>query len=317
MLFCVKCGTDIKDGILCQECTPEAGICIYCGEKLRPGVEFCTACGKKQDKLTIKPEYCSNCGSKLGEEDQFCPECGNKISEIVYRTGFAKTDRMISEAKERAVSIKDRMTESADNMITKAENGFFSSVEFVDSKMKNISDYAARAKDSLFSGHQTEAVRPGAAADKPKTRIRLILLLLVLGLLLAFCAIVVTNGSVYNENNSSLMGDVRDQVMNAVQTIDPDVQSVKNASPSEYPNKTYGEAFDSYFASPTWKSFESSSGTIVEFTGYCTYDGQRVKARIQFTLDKDAGMFTVNYLSFNDVTQSLFVYWALFGKIFE
>ena len=83
MLYCVKCGKAIKDGILCQECTPEAGTCIHCGAQLRPGVEFCTSCGKKQGKLTIKPDYCNKCGTKLGEEDQFCPECGEKMKNVI------------------------------------------------------------------------------------------------------------------------------------------------------------------------------------------------------------------------------------------
>ncbi len=108
MLHCVKCGKEIEDGVLCSDCTPEAGRCIHCGAQLRPGVAFCTACGKKQGKLTMKPEYCNKCGTKLGEEDQFCPECGAKIqnynlsysnvlNDVIYDMGNDTIDENLLE----------------------------------------------------------------------------------------------------------------------------------------------------------------------------------------------------------------------------
>ena len=127
--------------------------------------------------------------------------------------------------------------------------------------------------------------------------------------------------------------DVTDQITNVVQAEDPNVVGVKNGTNSEYPNMTYGEAFESFFAAPTWKYFKGTKNgpdddgdgkpdyveenvDIVEFTGYCTYHDVEVKALIQFTLNNAEGTFQATYLSFNEVPQSNLIMWALIGKAF-
>ena len=128
--------------------------------------------------------------------------------------------------------------------------------------------------------------------------------------------------------------DITDQVANVVQAEDEHILAVKGGSPSAYPSKKFGEAFDDFFGSPTWKYFEGTKeGTdedgdgepdtveenvdVVEFTGYCTYQDVRVKALIQFTLSKDDDTFEATYLSFNDVPQNMLMLAGLLEAVFS
>lgn len=97
-----------------------------------------------------------------------------------------------------------------------------------------------------------------------------------------------------------------------------EIQMVKNGSPNGYPNQTYEEAFENFFGSPKWSSFQSEDGEdIVEFTGECMFDKRKVTACMQFTLNKTDGTFEVTYLSFNDVTQNNLMLYGLLAKVFE
>ncbi|MGN1410365.1 MAG: hypothetical protein ACI4XJ_09330 [Eubacteriales bacterium] len=128
--------------------------------------------------------------------------------------------------------------------------------------------------------------------------------------------------------------DITDQVVNVAQMLDENVVSVKNGTNSNYPDITYGEAFEAFFAQPAWKYFEGTQEgedidgdgapdteaktvDVVEFAGYCIYQDVEVKALIQFILDKDAGTFSAEYLSFNEVPQNMLVLGALIDKAFE
>lgn len=127
--------------------------------------------------------------------------------------------------------------------------------------------------------------------------------------------------------------DIEDQIANIIQAEDTHVLSVKDGTPNIYPGRTYGEAFEKFFGSPTWKYFigtkegadEDGDGEpdytednvdIVEFTGYCTYQDVEVKALIQFTLSKNNDTFEATYLSFNDVPQNIFMLSALLEAVF-
>ena len=127
--------------------------------------------------------------------------------------------------------------------------------------------------------------------------------------------------------------DVTDQITNVVQAEDENVLGVKGGTSSAYPGITYGEAFDNFFGSPTWKYFQGTQKgpdddgdgepdyveenvDVVEFTGYCTYHDVEVKALIQFTLDNEAGTFEATYLSFNDVPQNNLTLLALLEAVF-
>lgn len=111
--------------------------------------------------------------------------------------------------------------------------------------------------------------------------------------------------------------EVADQAENIADSGDERVVSVKNGYPEAYPEITFGEAFDSFSDSPTWKYFESEEGeNVVEFTGYCMYQDVEVKARLQFILADD-GTFSSGALSFNDVPQSQLITGAMLEKAFE
>ena len=99
---------------------------------------------------------------------------------------------------------------------------------------------------------------------------------------------------------------------------DEHVIGVKNGYPNAIPDITYGKAFESFFGNPTWKYFEADTGEqVVEFTGYCTYQDAKVKARLQFILSEDGESFETGALSFNDVPQSTMIANAMVYKAFE
>lgn len=117
-------------------------------------------------------------------------------------------------------------------------------------------------------------------------------------------------------------------------TEDSYVTGVKNAKPSFCPDKTYGDAFSDFFASPAWEHFtgtvegpdEDGDGTpdyieenveIVEFSGRCFYKDVEVTALIQFTLDMKNNTFEPTYLSFNDLPQNRLILMGLLYKAFN
>lgn len=111
--------------------------------------------------------------------------------------------------------------------------------------------------------------------------------------------------------------DFVDQSLNVIATVDPRVQSVKNAVKSDY-GITYEEAFSAYFGDPAWKVFVSDDGKeVVEFTGKCYFQDARVKALIQFVINNDEGTFEAAYLSFNDVPQNKLILAALITDVFD
>ncbi len=117
-------------------------------------------------------------------------------------------------------------------------------------------------------------------------------------MILAVCFLLIGCGTTYNENNEN-------------------IQFVKEGTLGSY-TTTCGKAFDDFFDNPKWGYFNSESGEdVVEFTGKCLYDNVEVEVLMQFTLNKAAGTFSVNYLSFNDVTQNKLMVTALLEAVFE
>lgn len=128
--------------------------------------------------------------------------------------------------------------------------------------------------------------------------------------------------------------DITDQIANLLQSNDEHVLNVKKGHPFSEPDITYGQAFDEFFKSPTWKYFVGTKDgpdddedgkpdyvednvDIVEFTGYCMYSDVEVKALLQFTLIKEYDAFEATFLSFNNVPQTTFVMGVLIDKVFE
>lgn len=153
-----------------------------------------------------------------------------------------------------------------------------------------------------------------------------------IGCILLIAAMTMGMAACGGSNNKA--DDAVDQVANVVQADDENVLFVKEGTNSNYSDVTYGEAFEAFFKTPTWKYFKGTKEgpdddgdgqpdytedniDVVEFTGYCTYSDVEVKALIQFELDKDAGTFEASYLSFNDVPQSSLMLGELINTVFE
>ncbi len=107
----------------------------------------------------------------------------------------------------------------------------------------------------------------------------------------------------------------------ALQVLDKDneyIAMVKCGVPVSYPNITYEQAFESFFASPKWINGTTEDGKqVVEFSGDCTYNDVTVKATIQFLLDLDNNTFTSEYLAFNDVPQNKLLLNTLIDEAFS
>lgn len=95
------------------------------------------------------------------------------------------------------------------------------------------------------------------------------------------------------------------------------VMSVKNGSFDSYPEILIGDAFDSFFTNSKWDYFVSDEGeNVVEFTGGCEFDGEKVKALIQFKLDEEGG-FEATYFSMNNVSQNLLMMSGMIEAVME
>lgn len=111
------------------------------------------------------------------------------------------------------------------------------------------------------------------------------------------------------------------QLLGNSSSEDSHITLVKGGSPFAYPDRTYGEAFDAFFDSPSWTYFEGTddygeSQDIVEFTGKCIYQDVEVEVCLQFILDMDNGSFETSYLSFNDVPQNILMLAGLMEAVF-
>lgn len=115
--------------------------------------------------------------------------------------------------------------------------------------------------------------------------------------LAALCATACAPMELAGREIADAIADVRD-ADNMYVLLAQDAHSVS------HPDVTFGFAFDSYFKNPQWQYFESDTGKdVVEFTGDCQHEGQKVKARIQFIVDLPAQSCEPTHLTFNDVAQ--------------
>jgi hypothetical protein len=86
------------------------------------------------------------------------------------------------------------------------------------------------------------------------------------------------------------------------------IKIVQDGSFNDCPKATIGKLIDNYMGSPKWKSFTSDDGNnYVNVTGDITYVEKKVKALIQFKVDKNNNSFEVNAVEFNEVPQSIFI----------
>ena len=95
------------------------------------------------------------------------------------------------------------------------------------------------------------------------------------------------------------------------------VAMVKNSYPKNYPDITYGEAFDSYFSEPKWEYFKTSDGKeVVQFDGKCMYDNKEASLCFQFVIAEDHKTFSAEYLGINGEAQNRLTMGAALNAIF-
>ena len=112
--------------------------------------------------------------------------------------------------------------------------------------------------------------------------------------------------------------DVTTSSEDSTQKKDEDyyVQLIKTATPTDYLDKTYGEAFEDFFNNPHWAYVEMDGEQIIDFTGQCTYDGEDVNCEIMFKLDMQEGTFEVKYYEFDGNEQDLNDWPSILDTIF-
>ncbi len=125
---------------------------------------------------------------------------------------------------------------------------------------------------------------------------------------------------------ASCSQSVNNTINYAADKIQPDdvhVLMVKGGKPEKYPDITFGEAFDNFFGTPSWKYFQGTQDDseevfdVVEFSGTCLYQDVPVTAKLQFVLSDNQDTFEASYLSFNDVPQNRIIMTGLLTKVFE
>lgn len=258
--------------------------------------------------------FCSNCGCEI-KEGKFCPECGTLCENTSESMNLEKENintekNVIGVPTGNSTNARSKTSEIIGRVIT----GSLVTIAVIATACaffgvfdKNPWPFLIFIFVVMFFGWLEEKF--------PKIPIIVIAILEVVALVACF---VIGSG----------------KATSIIQSQDEHVLAVKGGHPNSYPDKTYGEAFENFFKSPTWKYFKGTQNgpdedgdgkpdytnddiDVVEFTGYCTYSDVEVKALIQFTLDLDNDSFDATYLSFNDVPQDLFVLGSLIEAAFE
>lgn len=115
--------------------------------------------------------------------------------------------------------------------------------------------------------------------------------------------------------------DIITQAKEVIQEITDDseeVKIVKNGKLNAYPNKTIGDAIDSFFGDSSWSSGVSEKGLkFVDVAGKITYMEKPINAKMQFVLDKNGTQFSVRALEFNDIPQNQLMIEGLLEKIYQ
>lgn len=100
------------------------------------------------------------------------------------------------------------------------------------------------------------------------------------------------------------------------------VKTIKQSYFSSYPNKTIGEAVDSFFDEPEWESGKPADESLKDYTlvncsGKIFFDDELSTAEIQFLLNDKTGEFELNALEINGVPQNKFMQIGLLEAMYE
>lgn len=95
------------------------------------------------------------------------------------------------------------------------------------------------------------------------------------------------------------------------------IAMVKTATPENYPNATYEEAFESFFAEPEWSHFSSEKGEVVQFTGDFYYLDGKAEACFQYVIDLESSSFSLEYFGIDDVSQNMLTAGIVLETVFS
>jgi len=102
------------------------------------------------------------------------------------------------------------------------------------------------------------------------------------------------------------------------------ISIIKDASPIRYPEATYGEGFDNYFANAEWTTFTTDDKRqIVEFNGKSEFEGSDINVCIQY--DVTSGTASISYYEMmnnndkdiSDDSMLLTLYESIFENIYN
>lgn len=168
------------------------------------------------------------------------------------------------------------------------------------------SNYKAALERETIAGWLLKSLAPEApvnAYEKERNNARLSRLNKILAVVALICGVIVVVGAV---NPDFGLGQQKY------------IRMVKESTPQLYPDITYGQAFEAFFENGRWIYFQSEDKQdIVEFSGNCTYDGEKAEIRIQFQVWYDEGTYQLYTMGINDEPQSELVQAFLLAEIFE
>lgn len=95
------------------------------------------------------------------------------------------------------------------------------------------------------------------------------------------------------------------------------IELVKTATPENYPNTTYEEAFENFFAEPEWSHFSSERGEVVQFNGDFYYLDGRAEACFQYVIDLESSSFSLEYFGIDDVSQNMLTAGIVLETVFS
>lgn len=99
--------------------------------------------------------------------------------------------------------------------------------------------------------------------------------------------------------------------------VDSDeVKMVKAGKLNSCQKGTVEKMVDSFMGSPSWKSGVAKNGQeFVNVSGDISYQEKKVRAEVQFFIDKKNKTFEFNAFEINEVPQNNFMAYALLGKM--
>lgn len=137
-----------------------------------------------------------------------------------------------------------------------------------------------------FTQSNMQSVNPGVQQPVKKKKIWIPIVAVVAVLMILIVALGSGDDESVSENGTSDNTEVSSELQG---TADEEMISmVKGGSPTIIPDITYEEAYENFFAKPTWRYFVSTDAEdVVEFSGECTYADDPAEVYIQFLLHDD------------------------------